>query len=502
MATIPETGTTLVETYDLIVLGGGAVGENIADRAVRGGLSAVIVEHELVGGECSYWACMPSKALLRSQAVLTAARRVPGAAEAVGGDLDVDAVLARRDRVVNDWSDAGQVSWVHGAGIDLIRGHGRLSGIREVAVTTPDGSTVRLIARHAVAIATGSDPRMPDIPGLREAAPWTSREATSAKRVPGRLAIIGGGVVAAEMATAYAGFGSEVTIIARGGLLDGMEPFAGGQVAGSLRERGVRLLLHTGTTRVDRIGNGISVETSTGDLVRADEVLVATGRVPRSVGIGLETIGLEPGSWLRTDDTLRVPGFDWLYAVGDVNGRALLTHQGKYQARAAGDVIAARANGQQVSDAAWGPHVATADHRAVPQVTFTDPEVASVGLTEAAARAAGIRARAVDYEIGWVAGATLHADGYEGRARMVVDEDRSVIVGATFVGPDVAELVQAATIAIVGEVPLDRLWHAVPAYPTISEIWLRLLETYGRGSAEPVQPRTFEAGLLSAASVV
>ncbi|GAA1823528.1 dihydrolipoyl dehydrogenase family protein [Agromyces salentinus] len=502
MSSIPETGTTLVETYDLIVLGGGAVGENIADRAVRGGLSAVIVEHELVGGECSYWACMPSKALLRSQAVLTAARRVPGAAQAVAGELDVDAVLARRDRVVNDWSDAGQAEWVRGAGIDLVRGHGRLSGIRQVTVTDADGSTTLLIARRAVAIATGSDPRMPDIPGLREAAPWASREATSAKHVPGRLVIIGGGVVAAEMATAYAGFGSAVTLVARGGLLDGMEPFAGEQVADSLRERGVRLLLHTGTTRVDRDDSGVTLETSTGELILADEVLVAAGRVPRSTGIGLETIGLEPGSWIETDDTLRVPGFDWLYAVGDVNGRALLTHQGKYQARAAGDVIAARANGQPVSDAAWGSHVATADHRAVPQVTFTDPEVASVGLTEAAARAAGIRTRAVDYEIGWVAGATLHAEGYQGRARMVVDEDRSVIVGATFVGPDVAELVQAATIAIVGEVPLDRLWHAVPAYPTISEIWLRLLETYGRESAEPAPRRTVEYPWLDVASVI
>ncbi|WP_395244129.1 dihydrolipoyl dehydrogenase family protein [Agromyces sp. MMS24-K17] len=497
-----DTGSTLVEEFDLIVLGGGAVGENVADRAVQGGLTSVIVEHELVGGECSYWACMPSKALLRSQAALEAARRVPGAAEAVAGELDVAAVLARRDRVVGNWSDAGQADWVHGAGIALVRGHGRLSGIREVTVTRADGSTVVLVARHAVAVATGSDPLIPDIPGLREANPWTSRDATSVRQVPGRLAIIGGGVVAAEMATAYAGFGAEVTLIARGDLLDGMEPFAGEQVADSLRERGVRLLLRTGTTRVARDASGVTLETSTGALVHADEVLVATGRVPRTVGIGLETIGLDPGSWLETDDTLRVPGFDWLYAVGDVNHRALLTHQGKYQARAAGDVIAARANGQRVSDAPWGAHVATADHRAVPQVTFTDPEVASVGLTAAAAAAAGLRTRVVDYEIGWVAGASLHAEGYQGRARMVVDEGRSVVVGATFVGPDVAELVQAATIAIVGEVPLDRLWHAVPAYPTISEVWLRLLEAYGRGSAEPASGRVSDDAWLEASVVV
>jgi dihydrolipoamide dehydrogenase len=177
---------------------------------------------------------------------------------------------------------------------------------------------------------------------------------------------------------------------------------------------------------------------------------------------------------------MRVPGFDWLYAAGDVTHRALLTHQGKYQARAAGDVIAARAAGAPVSDGPWGAHVATADHRAVPQVTFTDPQVASVGLTAAAAREAGHQVRVVDYEIGRVAGAGLRADGYTGTARMVVDEQREVLLGVTFAGPDVADLLQAATIAVVGEVPLARLWHAVPAYPTVSEIWLRLLETYGR----------------------
>ena len=477
--------TPLIEEYDLIVLGGGAVGENIADRAVQGGLSAVIVEHELLGGECSYWACMPSKALLRSSAALRAARSVPGAAEAITGDLDVSAVLARRDAFTSNWSDAGQVSWVKSAGIDLVRGHGRISGIREVTVTTPDGGTLVLVARHAVAVSTGSDAYTPDIDGLRDARPWTSREATSVREVPRSLAIVGGGVVAAEMATAYAAFGTQVTLISRGTLLAGMEPFAGERVAEALREQGVDVLLGTQPVRVSRGESGFTVETSAGDAIGAEQLLVATGRTPRTTDLGLETIGLTPGQWLDTDDTLRVPGFDWLYAVGDVNHRARLTHQGKYQARAAGDVNAARAKGTTVSDAAWGAHVASADHAAVPQVTFTDPEVASVGLTEDAAIAAGYRVRTVDYEIGWVAGASVHADGYRGQARMVVDEDRSVIIGATFVGPDVTELLQAATIAIVGEVPLARLWHAVPAYPTVSEIWLRLLETYGRQSAAP-----------------
>jgi pyruvate/2-oxoglutarate dehydrogenase complex dihydrolipoamide dehydrogenase (E3) component len=466
--------------YDLIVLGAGPVGENVADFAVKGGITAALVEHELVGGECSYWACMPSKALLRPIQAVRAARKVAGAAEAVTGDLDVDAVLARRDYFTSNWSDDGQVEWVKGAGISLVRGRGRLSGVKEVTVTAADGSETVLTARHAVAIATGSDALIPPIDGLADARPWTSREATSAKRVPDRLAIIGGGVVATEMATAYAGFGTTCTLIARSGLLAGMEPFAGEAVAKALREQGVTVLLDTETTRVTRTADEVTVETKDGQTITADEVLVATGRTPRTRDVGLDTVGLTPGKWLDTDDTLLVRGYDWLYAVGDVTHRALLTHQGKYQARAAGDVIAARAAGRPVQDRSWGRHVATADHQAVPQVTFTEPEVASVGLTAQGARDAGYAVRVVDYEIGNVAGASVREDGYAGTARMVVDEQRKVMLGMTFVGPDVGDLLQAATIAVVGEVPLERLWHAVPAYPTVSEIWLRLLESYGR----------------------
>jgi pyruvate/2-oxoglutarate dehydrogenase complex dihydrolipoamide dehydrogenase (E3) component len=469
--------------YDLIVLGAGATGENLADRGVQGGLTAVIVENELVGGECSYWACMPSKALLRSAQALRAAESVPGAAQAVTGTLNVPAVLARRDGFTSHWSDDDQVKWLDGAGIALVRGHGRITGPRQVTVTGPDGSTTVLTARHAVSITTGSKPFVPDIEGLRTARPWTSKEATSTQTVPGSLVILGGGVVAAEMATAFAGFGTAVTVIARSGLLGGMEPFAGELVAKALRKQGVRVLLNTTTTKATRTATGVTIETGDGQSITAEEALVAAGRTPHTDDIGLETIGLAPGDWLDTDDTMLVRGFDWLYAAGDVTNRALLTHQGKYQARAAGDVIAARAAGEPVSDERWGTHVATADHEAVPQVTFTEPEVASVGLTDAAARAAGYDVRSVDYTIGHVAGASLRADGYAGRARMVVDEQRKVVLGVTFVGPDVSELLQAATIAVVGEVPLDRLWHAVPAYPTVNEIWLRLLETYGRPAA-------------------
>lgn len=472
----------MTDEYDLIVLGGGPVGENVADRAVQGGLTAVIVESELVGGECSYWACMPSKALLRSGQVLRAARRVPGAAEAVTGELDVPAVLRRRDAFTSDWDDSGQVDWLSSANIDLVRGHGRISGERRVTVTGPDGGERVLTARHAVAVCTGSDAVVPGIPGLQEAGPWTSREATSAEEVPERLVVVGGVVVAVEMATAFASLGSRVTLLARSGLLGAFEPFAGELVAEGLRELGVDVRTGVSPTRVDRDAAGVTVRVDGGEVL-ADEILVATGRSPRSDDIGLETIGLEPGSWLRTDDSLRVPGLDWLYAVGDVNGRAPLTHQGKYQARAAGDAIAARAQGGPVDDRAWGRHAATADRSSVPQVVFSEPEVASVGLTEAAAQRAGRHVRAVDVEFSSVAGASLHGDGPSGRARIVVDEDRHVLLGATFVGPEVAELVHAATVAVVGEVPIQRLWHAVPSYPTVSEIWLRLLEAYGRDSA-------------------
>lgn len=463
-----------MDDYDLIVIGAGPVGENVADRATQQGLRTVIVESELVGGECSYWACMPSKTLLRAGAALRAARDVPGAAQAVTGGIDVAAVLGRRDEIVHEWDDSGQVSWLQGAGIDLVRGHGRIVGEREVAV---DGRTLR--ARHAVAVCTGSASLLPDIPGLADAHLWTSREATGAREVPASLVVLGGGVVACEMATAYASFGTQVTVLARSALLRGMEPFVGERVAAGLRAAGVDLRIGAEITRVDRDGD-VVVTLADGSTVRAAEGLVATGRVPRTGDLGLDAVGLRPGAWLDVDDTLRVRGSDWLYAVGDVNHRVLLTHQGKYQARAAGDVIAARAAGGTVDDAPWGAHVATADHRAVPQVVFTEPEAASVGLTEAQARDAGLTVRVLDYDLSWVAGASTYAKTYEGIARAVVDGDRGVLVGATFVGPDIAELLHAATIAIVGEVPMERLWHAVPPYPTVSEVWLRWLEAYGR----------------------
>ena len=476
------TGTA-ENSFDVVVLGAGSTGENVADIVVRGGLSAALVESELVGGECSYWACMPSKALLRGSEVLAEARAVAGAAQAVTGEQAVAATLERRNKVTSNWDDSGQVRWVQGAGITLVRGVGRLDGEKTVVVTGSDGTETRLTARHAVAVCTGSDAAVPPIEGLREIEPWTPRDATSAKEVPGRLLVVGGGVVGCEMATAWSALGSQVTLIELGErLLPPLEPAAGEAVAASLRERGIDLRLGSGVSAARREGADVVLTVSSGDgppgEVRGDEVLVAVGRRARTAGIGVETVGLEPGRYLDVDDSLQVRGTPWLYGVGDVNGRKLLTHMGKYQARQAGAAIVARARGEQVSMADWSPYVATADHAATPSVVFTDPQVASVGLTSVEAAQRDLPHRVVDYAIGNVAGASVFADGYTGTAIAVIDTEREVLLGMTFIGSGVAEMIQAATIAIVGEVPIARLWHAVPAYPTINEVWLRLLETF------------------------
>ncbi len=453
-----------------MVIGAGPVGEVAAERAARGGLKVALVEHERFGGECSYWACIPSKALLRPGNLLAAAKRVPGVP--VGDRIDPAAVFARRDWFTGKGDDSGQVDWARGAGIEPIRGHGEITGEREVTV----GGDRVLTARHAVIVCTGSVPSTPSIPGLDTIRPWGSREATSASSAPPRLGVLGGGVVGVEMAQAFASLGSEVHLVISGPRpLPRNASFAGDLVLQGLRDAGVEVHTDSGVSQVAAGDSGTSLTLKDGSTVVVDEFLVATGRRPATAG--LERFGIEPGRPLEVDDTGRVSAVDggWLFAAGDVTGRAPLTHQGKYGARAAGDTVAALAVGKPVSTEPWSRFTATADHHAVPQVVFTDPEVAAVGLADARPGSAD---RVVDIDIA-VAGSSLHADGYTGKARMVVDTERNVLLGVTFVGQDVSELLHSATIAIVGEVPLDRLWHAVPSFPTISEVWLRLLEAYG-----------------------
>lgn len=474
----------LSEIYDVVVLGAGPAGENVADRTSAAGLRTVIVESELVGGECSYWACEPSKAMLRPALLYTEAARMPGVGAALARPIDAGAVLAYRDRMSADWDDHDQVAWLKSAGITLFRGHGRITGERRVTVETPDGPAVQLSARHAVVVCTGSRAALPPLPGLDSLRPWTSREATSARTVPSRLAVLGAGAVATEMATAWQALGSRVTLIARESrLLPRVEPFAAELVAERLRGAGAELRFGTTVTHAERAGgpdDTVHLTLADGSRIVADELLLATGREPRTEDIGLESVGLIPGQWLHTDDTFTVPAVagEWLYAVGDVNRRGLLTHQGKYQARIAGAVIAGRARGSALDSDPWGRHLGTADLVAVPQVVFADPEVAAVGLTTEEAERAGRPVDVVDYDIGRVAGALQYLPDYRGHARILIDPDRRVIVGATFAGPGVAELLHSATVAIIGEIPIERLWHAVPSFPSISEIWLRLLETY------------------------
>ena len=451
--------------FDVVVMGAGVAGEVAAGRLGQNGLSVAVVEDRLVGGECSYYACMPSKALLRPVELKREVERVAGLSI---GPIDVPAVLARRDEVISNLDDSGQLPWLEEHGVTLVRGRGRLDGERRVVVDGGAGDGEELVARKAVVVATGSSALIPDIDGLRDARPWTNIEATTANEVPARLAILGGGVVGVEMAQAWSAFGSKVTLVHRGDrLIEREEPFAGAQVLEALEEGGVDVRLQRQVVARDPSRPG-------GDRARR-RLDVRGGRGAR---------GVRPPSRNRRASASRRSGSSPTAHSSSTTISAFPATTGS--TRSATSTAASCSRTWASTRAGWPPTRSSAARsssartgRESPRVIFTDPQVGAVGLTLEGAQAAGLDVRHVDVETSGNAGGSFVGHGAAGTSRIVVDTKRRVIVGATITGSEVAEALHAATIAVVAGITIDDLWHAVPSFPTRSELWLKLLEAYG-----------------------
>jgi len=463
--------------FDVVVIGGGPGGASAAEYLIAEGLEVALVEERLIGGECHYWACNPTKSLLRPIEVLALAKAVPGVREAVGlAKLDVAAVFAKRDAIVDHLNDDGATGEMQQTGLTVIHAHGRLAGTREVTVTHPDGREDTVRARQAVVLAAGTRPTVPDLPGLAAARPWTNRDLATMTHVPPRTLIIGGGVVGVEFATILAGLGSKVTLLVRGEtLLRNSETVASEMVTESLRRKGVDLRFETRLTGLTRPVAGGTVSATVGDeTVEVDEVVVAAGRTVNTDALGLETVGLRAGEFVLVDDHLQAVGVDgtWLYAMGDTTGRALLSHLSQYHAVVVADIIAARARGRQLAD----DELTARDPHNLPQVVYTDPQVVEVGRTENQARADGftVTTTTARYPEA-VPDLAIFRDGFDAWAKLVIDADTDTLLGATFVGPEFAELAQAATLAVVAKVPIETLRHVVAPHPSINQIWNPLL---------------------------